>query len=187
MHIRGTETPRGCRRACRTGREAGETDDSAEPLTAVRVQVVGEGRGVDDAGPAGNSGSSARTLSCPRLASSAIAADGSILRSVIGRTSWRQWRAVARLLLLDFGGELPKQTGRERPHVEGLPRFEFELLRLLVARAVEHRLGDANRQARCSGCASSASSTRWKTSSAGCSPALRRSTAFFCTCGAAPP
>jgi hypothetical protein len=93
----------------------------------------------------------------------------------------------SRLLLLDFGGELPKQTGRERPHVEGLPRFEFELLRLLVARAVEHRLGDANRQARCSGCASSASSTRWKTSSAGCSPALRRSTAFFCTCGAAPP
>jgi hypothetical protein len=35
---------------------------------------------------------------------------------------------------------------RERPHVDGLIRFDFELLRLLVARAVEHRLGDANRQ-----------------------------------------
>src|SRR4029450_13603532 len=106
-----------------------------------------------------------------------------ILRSVIGRRSWRQCRAVARLLLLDFGGEVPKQTGREPPHVDGLTRFEFELLRLLVARAVEHRRGGADRQ----GPVLAGGSTRWKKSSAGCSNALRRSTAFFCTCGAAPP
>jgi hypothetical protein len=74
------------------------------------------------------------------------AADGSILRSVIGRRSWRQWRAVTRFLLLQFCRNLPKQTGQERPQVDRLPRFEFELLRLLVARAVEHRIGDANRQ-----------------------------------------
>jgi hypothetical protein len=53
------------------------------------------------------------------------AADGSILRSVIGRRSWRQWRAVTRFLLLQFCRNLPKQTGRERPHVDGLPRFDF--------------------------------------------------------------
>jgi hypothetical protein len=50
------------------------------------------------------------------------------------------------LLLLNFGNELPKQTGRERPHVDRFTRFDFELLRLLVARAVEHRRGDANCQ-----------------------------------------
>jgi hypothetical protein len=48
------------------------------------------------------------------------------------------------LLQLNFGNELPKQTGRERPHVDRFTRFEFELLRLLVARAVEHGRGDAD-------------------------------------------
>jgi hypothetical protein len=71
---------------------------------------------------------------CPRLASSAIAQTG----QSSGRSSADGPGVnVARLLLLDFGGELPKQTGREPPHVDGLTRFEFELLRLLVARAVD--------------------------------------------------
>jgi hypothetical protein len=64
----------------------------------------------------------------------------------MGRRPGVKWRAVTRFLLSQFCGNLPKQTGRERPHVDGLIRFEFELLRLLVARAVKHRLGDANRQ-----------------------------------------
>jgi hypothetical protein len=75
---------------------------------------------------------------------------GSILRSLKGRRAWRRsWRrgpAVTRFLLSQFCGNLPNQTGRERPHVDRLTRFEFELRRVLVAREVEHRLGDTNRQ-----------------------------------------
>src|SRR4029450_11856701 len=71
---------------------------------------------------------------------------GSILRSVVGWRSWRQRRAVARFLLPQFCRNLPDQGRRERAHVDRLTRFEFELLRLLVARAVEHRRGDTNRQ-----------------------------------------
>jgi hypothetical protein len=62
------------------------------------------------------------------------------------RRSWRRGRAVTRLVLAQFYGNLAEQTGRELPHVDRLTRFELEFLRLLVARAVEHRLGNANHQ-----------------------------------------
>ena len=50
-------------------------------------------------------------------------------------------------MLLAFRRRSAGSSGVESDaHVEGLTRFDFELLRLLVARAVKHRLGDANRQ-----------------------------------------
>jgi hypothetical protein len=93
-----------------------------------------------------DSGAKVRPRTCVSLASSAIAADGSILRPVIGRRSRRQWRAVTRFMRAEFRGNLAEHGRRQHTHVDGLIRFDFELLRLLVAHAVEHRLGDANRQ-----------------------------------------
>jgi hypothetical protein len=82
---------------------------------------------------------------CLRLAIFAIAADGSILRSIIGRRSWRQRRAVARFMRAEFRGHLPQERRRQDAHVERL-RVDFEFLGLLVSGAVEHSRGDTNRQ-----------------------------------------
>jgi hypothetical protein len=47
----------------------------------------------------------------PIHARSAQFADkGSILRSLMGRRAWRQWRAVARFFLSQFFGNLPQGT-----------------------------------------------------------------------------
>jgi hypothetical protein len=119
------------------------TSESRDRAENVKLQLaVWHGR-VD---PLGRHQIDARAIRWPGLRPNRIAVDGSILRSVISRRSWRQRRAVPRFLLSQFCGNLPKQTGRERPHVERLTRFEFELLRVLVARAVEHRRGDAHGQ-----------------------------------------
>jgi len=56
----------------------------------------------------------------------------------MGRRAWRQWRAVARFVLSQFCRNLPQGAGRQDACVERLPRFEFELLGLLVAGSSSH-------------------------------------------------
>jgi hypothetical protein len=86
--------------------------------------VVGKGRGVDDAARSAIREVVLELLSS-RKTSSAIAADGSILRSVIGRRSrrrsWHQGRAAPRLVLAQFCGNQAQRAGREDVHVRSCP------------------------------------------------------------------